>query len=168
MRPPKRIAVDFDGTICYQKFPNIGAPKPGVREALAAIRRMGYKVIIWTCRACHWDYDVYGGDPNQPVLDRQIVKDMIAWLDQNGIEYDEIDDGSRGKPSADYYIDDKAIHFDDNWTDIAVQILRADMRQSIKDYAPVYSGPPQKTAILLPFMAKPTPAPPSTDGTQQA
>lgn len=164
LQPPKRIAVDFDGTLCEQQFPGIGNPRDGAREALAAFRRMGYKVVIWSCRACHWDYDVYGGDPSQPVLERQVVKDMVAWLDEQGIEYDEIDDGSKGKPSAEYYIDDKAIHFDDNWTDLAVQVMRAEIRQSIKDH---------KTALkpggakVLPFVARPQPVP-DTDGPKRA
>lgn len=123
LQAPKRIAVDFDGTLCDQAFPAIGAIKAGAREALAMFRKLGFWVIIWSCRTCHWDYDIYGGDRNEPTLERIRVKEMIAWLDANGIEYDEIDDGSRGKPGADYYIDDKGIRFVDNWEDIAMGIF---------------------------------------------
>lgn len=108
------IAVDFDGTCCDMEFPMIGAPKPGVKEALTRFRELGYKIMIWTCRTSHFNYDVFGGDPRQPTLERDRVKEMIEWLDRNEIPYDEVDDGSRGKPGADFYIDDKGIRFDDS------------------------------------------------------
>ena len=99
---PKRIAVDFDGTLCDMVFPEIGAIKKDAREALTLFKTLGFKIIIWSCRTCHWDYDIYGGDRNQPTLERDRVKAMAEWLDANGIPYDEIDDGSKGKPGADY------------------------------------------------------------------
>lgn len=113
------ICVDFDGTLCDIAFPDIGAPKAGGKEALALFRRLGYRVVIWTCRTCHFHYEIFGGDPAQPTLERTKVKAMIAWLDLHGFEYDEIDDGSRGKPFAEFYIDDKGIRFDNNWAMIA-------------------------------------------------
>lgn len=123
----KIIAIDFDGTICDHAFPKIGDPKAGVKDAIHRLRNMGFYVIIWTCRTCHWNYEVFGGDPTTHTFERPAVKDMIAWLKEQGIEYDEIDDGSRGKPLADYYIDDKAVRFDENtnWFTIACAIERA-------------------------------------------
>lgn len=111
------ICVDFDGTLCDHEYPGIG------KEALRLFRRLGYKIMIWTCRTCHWHYDVFGGDPSQPTLERLHVKEMIAWLDANGIEYDEVDDGSRGKPLADFYIDDKGVRFENNWDEIMGFVL---------------------------------------------
>lgn len=112
---PRRIAVDFDNTIADTDFPTIKGVKPGAKEALASFRKLGFQVVIWSCRTCHWDYDVYGGTPAQPTLERDRVKDMIACLDENGLEYDEVDDGSKGKPGADLYIDDKGMRFMDDW-----------------------------------------------------
>jgi len=114
---PKTLAVDFDGTLCDFAFPGIGKVKEGAAENIAKLRKLGYRVIIYSCRTCHWHYDIFGGSPDEPVMERDRVKEMIAWLDANGIEYDEIDDGSKGKPSANYYIDDKAIRFDDTTCD---------------------------------------------------
>ena len=131
MKAPKRVAVDFDATLCEFAFPDIGPVKPGAPEAMKVLRALGYRVIIWSCRCCHWDYDVYGGDPAQPVMERPQVKSMVAWLEANGIEYDEIDDGSRGKPSADYYIDDKGIRFEDNWPNITAFIMSRDMATNL-------------------------------------
>ena len=44
------LAVDFDGTICENKFPDIGAPKIDVIRALKQLQQKGYKLILWTCR----------------------------------------------------------------------------------------------------------------------
>lgn len=112
------ICVDFDGTLCDHEFPGIGKMKDGARAALTLFREWGYRVVIWTCRTCHWNYDVFGGNPATPTADRPSVIEMTAWLKANGIPYDEIDDGSRGKPLADFYIDDKGIRFANNWGEI--------------------------------------------------
>lgn len=112
------IAVDFDGTLCDHEYPGIGRIKDGAKEALAAFRRMGFHILIYSCRTCHWNYEIFGGDPSQPTLMRTRVKEMIGWLNANELEYDEIDDGSKGKPLACLYIDDKAISFQDNWPQI--------------------------------------------------
>lgn len=125
-----RIAVDFDGTICEDNFPDIGKPKPDVREVLYRLKELGYYIIIWSCRTSHWDYNTYGGDPKQPTLNRLRVADMIAWLLEHNIPYDEIDDGSRGKPSVDYYIDDKAISFKNNWESI-FELLQTNLEPKI-------------------------------------
>ena len=126
----KIVAVDFDGTLCDHEFPSIGAPKVGAKEALQRIRDLGFKILIWTCRTCHFNYEIFGGDPSTHTFERQSVKDMIAWLDANGIPYDEIDDGSRGKPLANLYVDDKAWRFDHttNWFTIA-NMVEAEERQ---------------------------------------
>jgi hypothetical protein len=115
--------VDFDDTLCDGAYPAIGKVKPGAKEALSLFRKLGYRVIIWSCRCCHWDYNIYGGDPEQPVPERKHVIEMVTWLDANGIEYDEVDDGSKGKPSVDFYIDDKAIRFENNWDEIMGFVL---------------------------------------------
>lgn len=171
MRPPKRIAVDFDDTIAESLgFPIIGAPKPGAAQALSTLRRMGYKIIIWSCRTCHYDYDIYGGDPNQYPLERPAVQDMMRWLAEHQIEYDEIDDGSMGKPSADYYIDDKAVHFDANWVDIAAHIVRADMNADVRESAKAKDAEATentRTCRILPFVRS-KPSPPISDGPQRA
>lgn len=124
----KKICVDFDGTICEDKFPGIGEMKEGVRETLAVLRDLGFYIIIWSCRTCRWDYDVYGGNPSFPTMARGRVQDMVGWLASHAIPYDEIDDGSKGKPGASYYIDDKAIRFENNWPEIVNRILSDEER----------------------------------------
>lgn len=47
----KIIAVDFDGTLCENKWPKIGDPNLELIEYLLDQRRNnGAKIILWTCR----------------------------------------------------------------------------------------------------------------------
>ncbi len=94
------IAIDFDGTIAQRaEFPAIGKPMEDVREVMAALKRDGHYLIIWTCRT---------GD------------DLVAavnWLAEHEIPYHRINDnhpadierygGNSRKINADIYIDDR-------------------------------------------------------------
>ena len=46
----KIIAVDFDGTLCENKWPEIGNPNLPLIEYLKKQQNLGNKVILWTCR----------------------------------------------------------------------------------------------------------------------
>ena len=51
------IAVDFDGTLCYSNWPELGEPNRPLIEYLINQKRSGNKLILWTCRAvlmCVW------------------------------------------------------------------------------------------------------------------
>ena len=95
-----KLAIDFDGTIHDYKNPvkgkRMGEPIEGAKQALSRHRMLGYKVII---------HSVWGYKDN-------IIGD---WMKFYGIPYDEI---TNIKPQADYYIDDKAIRFNNNWKEI--------------------------------------------------
>lgn len=43
-------AVDFDGTLCQNRWPEIGEPNEALLEYLKAARAQGSKVILWTMR----------------------------------------------------------------------------------------------------------------------
>ena len=64
------IAVDFDGTLCVSKWPEIGAPRFGVIAYCIAARATGSRLILWTnrngkeleaavewCRGHHLEFD---------------------------------------------------------------------------------------------------------------
>lgn len=118
------ICVDFDGTLCDHEFPGIGAPKAGAKEALAMFRRLGYHVMIWSCRTSGYFTKEFGYG-EEAGTERITARNMVAWLLARGIEFDSVDDGTKGKPWADFYIDDRGIHFADNWSEIAGRILIA-------------------------------------------
>jgi hypothetical protein len=112
------IAVDFDQTLCDSRYPKCGDPIPGGKEALELFRSLGYLILIYSCRTCHWHYNIFGGNRDIPTLEREHVIAMRDWLIEHGYPFDEIDSGDKGKPLADYYIDDKGVRFDKNWLEI--------------------------------------------------
>ena len=129
----KTVAVDFDGTLCDHEFPRIGKVKKGAREALETLRALGYRIVIWSCRTSKHNAEEFAernadGTINLHWLanpmSRPTVGGMVAFLSDEGIPYDEIDDGSKGKPFAEFYLDDKAIRVQDNWAEIAAAIGR--------------------------------------------
>lgn len=101
-RAYKIIAVDFDGCLCSNAWPGIGAPNKPIIDQLIKWRASGYaKLILWTCRE---------GD----ALDR-----AVQWCREYGLEFDAVNanlpemnalygNDSR-KCGADWYLDDKAV-----------------------------------------------------------
>ena len=96
----KIIAVDFDGTLCYSNWPELGDPNAALIEYLKKCKAMGHKLILWTCRA------------DKP------LEDAIAWCKGHGLIFDAINDNlpeivslygnNSRKITCDYYIDDRA------------------------------------------------------------
>ena len=44
------IAIDFDGCLCENKWPDIGAPNWDAINRAIAEKKNGSKLILWTCR----------------------------------------------------------------------------------------------------------------------
>ncbi len=51
MPNPKIIAVDFDGTLCENKWPDIGEPNEEVIRYILSRQKGGAKLILWTSRS---------------------------------------------------------------------------------------------------------------------
>ena len=98
---PYIVAVDFDGTLCENAFPNIGAPKKNVIDIVKEYKNYGWKIVLWTCR-------------NKEHLDK-----AVAWCKARGLEFDAVNEnlpeveelfgGYTRKIFADVYIDDKNV-----------------------------------------------------------
>lgn len=96
---PKIIAVDFDGTLCENKYPDIGEPNVDLISYLRLARCMGVKVILWTCRS------------------KKRLKQAVKWCSDHDLYFDAINKnvkeavkaygGDSRKIYADMYIDDK-------------------------------------------------------------
>lgn len=97
----KIIAVDFDGTLCENKYPKIGKPRYDIMLKLMKEQGKGSKIILWTCR------------------EGQLLVEAVKWCYEFGIVFDSINEslpeqiGQYGtmprKIGADEYWDDKAV-----------------------------------------------------------
>ena len=122
----KVIAVDFDGTICRNKWPDIGEANDGLIEWLKNCRKNGDKLILYTCRE---------GD---------LLRAAVMWCKARDLDFDAINDnlperveqyGSNcRKISADIYLDDRAVgvYYPPRQSDFYVQgsrgmFMRADV-----------------------------------------
>lgn len=97
----KRIlAVDFDGTLCTDNYPEIGEPNIYLINFLKECLDNGDKLILWTCRC------------------GELLMDAIKWCRDQGIVFDAVNDnlpeikkkfdGESRKIFANWYIDDRA------------------------------------------------------------
>ncbi len=96
----KIIAVDFDGTLCYSEWPALGEPNVRLIEYLKKWKKMGNKLILWTCRAGN------------------ALEDAVSWCAKYDLEFDAVNDNlpeiialygnNSRKITCDYYIDDRA------------------------------------------------------------
>lgn len=99
---PETFAVDFDGTLCSNAWPNIGTPYYGMLNWMKELRQKGHKIILWTCR------------------EGMALVDAIVWCADHGLFFDAVNDNLEDhkrrflnnprKVHADYYVDDKAIY----------------------------------------------------------
>ena len=105
------LAIDFDGTIVKDKYPEIGEMVEGAKEAINQLYSDGYTIIIWSCRT-------------------KINKARaIEWLAKNGIKYHRFNEScpinvakyggvDTRKVYADLYIDDRMLFKLPTWDEI--------------------------------------------------
>lgn len=97
----KIIAVDFDGTLCKEKWPNIGEPYGEVINECIRRQADGDKIILWTCRS------------------GALLDDALLWCLNRGLKFDAVNDNlaeniekygnNCRKVWADEYWDDKNV-----------------------------------------------------------
>ena len=106
----KKIAVDFDGTLCKHEFPEIGIIESKHRKVIEYIKQQkanGAIIILWTCR--------------EDTPERQYLTESVDWCKKNNIPIDyincyyqpEFKGLASRKVCCDEYIDDRAINVDD-------------------------------------------------------
>lgn len=96
---PLIIAVDFDGTLCRERYPEIGAANQPVIDWLILERNRGAKLILWTCR------------------EKETLNAALSWCADRGLYFDAVNDNLQlmkdrfgnnpRKVFADVYVDDK-------------------------------------------------------------
>lgn len=97
----KIIAVDFDGTMCENKWPEIGEANTKLINYLKERKEAGDKLILWTCRI------------------GETLKNAVDWSEKQGIIFDAVNEnlpevlewmgGDSRKIFADEYIDDRNV-----------------------------------------------------------
>lgn len=112
-----RVCLDFDATLCGFDYPGIGPIEPGALAAVRRLKELGCYVIVSSCRTCGHFPEIFAPD-GQVGKDSKVHKEMVAWLDAHNVPYDEVDDGTKGKPLADLYVDDKGYRYAGNWADV--------------------------------------------------
>tara|TARA_R110000824_G_C14903087_1_gene645674 strand:+ start:38 stop:421 length:384 start_codon:yes stop_codon:yes gene_type:complete len=102
------LAIDFDGVIHdhnlgFHDGTVYGDPIPGAIEAVKKLSKK-YKIVIFTCKA----------NPKRPLIDGKTGPELIwEWLEKHDLK-SCVEDVTYDKINALYYIDDKAISFN-NW-----------------------------------------------------
>ena len=101
------IAVDFDGTLFEEAYPEVGSPKWDIIDYCKRRKAMGDTLILWTCRA------------------RKRLKMAIRACKEVGLEFDYINNHTKeslkrygraphgSKILADVYLDDKSMRPND-------------------------------------------------------
>jgi hypothetical protein len=107
------FAVDFDGTLCNYAFPLIGKQTDHqikLLNLLIKLQKRNHKIVLWTNRG---DNEAY-----------KSLSEAIEWCKSKGLVFDAINENVEGtfklsgyspKIMADYYIDDKALNFADEY-----------------------------------------------------
>jgi adenylylsulfate kinase len=113
------VAIDFDGTIVKElKYPEMGAPEPGAIKAIKALKALGYRILIHTCRLNGWKED--------PGAQAAAVANHLT---EHGVPYDELVLPGAGKPFAEYYVDNKGLRYNGDWDEVVEFITENDQRQ---------------------------------------
>lgn len=96
----KKIAIDFDGTIVENKYPEVGEEQLFAFATLKELQKQGHRLILWTYRC------------------GSSLSEAIEFCKINGIEFyainknypeEKFDNSISRKIDADIYIDDKNI-----------------------------------------------------------
>ena len=96
----KIIAIDFDGTLCENAWPEIGVAHDDIIEFAKYERKNGAALILWTCRC------------------GEMLDAAVEWCRERGLEFDAVNENlpervalygnDCRKVSADEYWEDKA------------------------------------------------------------
>ena len=96
------IAVDFDGTLCENKYPSAGEPNTPLLDALRSLKKDDKaEIILWTCRT------------------GKELDFAVEWCKKRGLIFDAVNEnlpriikqfgGDNRKVFANIYIDDACI-----------------------------------------------------------
>lgn len=100
---PLIAAVDFDGLLVKNEFPEIGEIRQPMFNAVKLLQKNGWKIILWSCRT---------GD---------MLKDAVEFCVQHGLVPDAVNEnlkevqeyfgGDTRKVFANMYLDDRSANY---------------------------------------------------------
>jgi len=103
----KAIAIDFDGCLCENKWPDIGEPNWPVINQAKAEQQAGAGLILWTCRA------------------GERLADAVQFCKSCGLEFDAVNDNLPERTAA-YGANPRKVNADEYWDDKAVRMPVSD------------------------------------------
>lgn len=115
-----RAMIDFDGPIHrYSKGLHDGTiydkPSTGAKEMIDWLKGKGFEIVIFTTRASKTNGDELGVN-----YKKEIMK-IESWLKSYGIHYDLV---TAEKLAANFYVDDKAIHYGGSWDAVKDEVTK--------------------------------------------
>ena len=96
----RAIAIDFDGTLCENNYPDIGEPNWNVIYQAIQEQKHGAGLILWTCREGNLLYDALKACAEWGLYFDAINDSLPEWKEHFGT--------TPRKIGADEYWDDKA------------------------------------------------------------
>ncbi len=112
------IAIDFDGTIVKNKWPEIGKLRFLAKPVIKWLQKRGHELVLFTCRE--------GQLLNDACNFIKANKIEIRWINENTKDRIEEYGGDCRKISADLYLDDKA--FFPGWWAVPLAVLWMEWR----------------------------------------
>ena len=101
------IAIDFDGTLCTNEYPEIGRPIMIVINAAKKRQADGCGLILWTCR------------------EGKLLEDAISWCRDHGLEFDAVNE-SLPEWKEMFVNDPRKVGATEYWDDRSVNPFRPD------------------------------------------
>ena len=107
------IAVDFDGTLVENRYPEIGKPIIFAFETLQKLQDEGHQIILWTYRS---------GIKLQEAVEFCERKGINFYAVNKSYPEEEYDEALSRKILADFFIDDRNINGLPQWGEIYHQL----------------------------------------------
>ena len=125
-----KIAIDFDGTIVEDAYPEIGRPMLFAFETMKELQKLNHQLILWTYRT--------GTE----------LEDAVSFCRENGVEFyavnrsypeEEYDEECGRKIHAHVFIDDRNIGGFPGWSEVWQMLT--DGRYSEEGFNPATARP---------------------------
>ena len=111
---PPIMAVDFDGTLVRDKFPEIGTERQNFCKAIRILQKMGVKSILWTSRT------------------GSALDEAIEWCEDHDLHFDAINKNLpevielTGTDTRKVYAN---VYFDDHNRSISDSIMQSEVEE---------------------------------------